>query len=360
MSRSNLLAAYRANVAEGRFEHDDVQEAVAARLSDLARALKPKGLFGGKSQPRGLYIWGPVGRGKSMLMDLFFDAAPEKHKRRVHFHAFMLEIHKAITERRKKQEGDPIQPVADAVAKEARLLCFDEFHVTDIGDAMILGRLFERLFAKGVVVVATSNRKPSDLYLNGINRQLFLPFIDMLEKHLDVLTLAGPRDYRLERLEAEPVWHAPLGAEADAALDRAWTRLTMGAKQRPLELDLRGRMFKVPAFAAGVARASFEDLCAKPLGAEDYLALAQAVNTLILDRIPTLSPERRDVAKRFVTLVDALYETRTKLVASAAAQPQALYVQGDGAFEFERCVSRLMEMRSHSYLAGEHGGGEIA
>ena len=203
-----------------------------------------------------------------------------------------------------------------------------------------------------MTVVATSNRKPSDLYLNGINRQLFLPFIDMLEKHLDVLTLAGPRDYRLERLEAEPVWHAPLGPDSDAALDRAWKRLTTGAKQRPLELDLRGRLFKVPAFAAGVARASFDDLCAKPLGAEDYLAL-------ILDRIPTLSPERRDVAKRFVTLVDALYETRTKLVASAAAQPQDLYVKGDGAFEFERCVSRLMEMRSHDYLGGEHGGGEV-
>ncbi|MET0546878.1 MAG: cell division protein ZapE, partial [Caulobacterales bacterium] len=322
MTRPELFSHYREHVDQGRFDHDPVQEEVAARLSELAESLVPKGLFGGrKAEPKGLYIWGPVGRGKSMLMDLFFDSAPEKKKRRVHFHAFMLEIHKAITERRKKQEGDPIQPVADAVAKEARLLCFDEFHVTDIGDAMILGRLFERFFAKGVIIVATSNRKPSDLYLNGINRQLFLPFIDMIEKQLDVLTLDGPRDYRLERLEAEPVWHAPLGAEADAALDRAWSRLTFGSKIRPLELDLRGRMFKVPAFAAGVARASFDDLCAKPLGAEDYLALAQSVNTLILDHVPILSADRRDVAKRFVTLIDALYETRTKLVASAAAQP---------------------------------------
>jgi cell division protein ZapE len=354
VSKSDLLSAYRARIDSGQVEADPAQEHAAERLAALADALAHgRGLFGwgGGAAPKGIYLYGPVGRGKSMLMDLFYDHAPARRKRRVHFHEFMLEIHADIADLRAKKEGDPITPIADAVAKDAHLLCFDELHVTDIGDAMILGRLFERLFARGVVMVATSNRHPSALYKDGINRQLFLPFIDMIMERLDVLCIDGPRDYRLERLEAEPVWHTPLGPDAKAALDRAWRRLTFDSKPRPLKLDLRGRTLLLPCFAAGVARASFSELCGRPLGAEDYLSLAHAAHTLILDNVPRLSPENRSEAARFVTLIDALYETRTKLVASAEAEPNELYVAGEGAFEFERCASRLMEMRSRQYLS---------
>lgn len=302
-----------------------------------------------------------------MLMDLFVETAPVASKRRAHFHEFMQEVHARIGrwrsltpgQRRRQPEHvrgageDPIPPVARGLAGEARLLAFDEFHVTDIADAMILGRLFERLFAEGVTVVATSNRHPDDLYRDGINRQLFLPFIDLLKTRLDVMELDGGVDHRLRQLEAAPVYYAPLGAEADHAMDQAWDRLTSGAAPQRCTLDVQGRQLVVEREIAGVARFSFAELCARPLGPADYLALAERFHTVLLDRVPKLSPDKRNEAKRFVTLIDALYEARTKLVMSADAEPDDLYPAGDGAFEFERTASRLMEMRTHDYLAAE-------
>ncbi len=353
------LALYRARLSAGTLTPDPAQEAAMARLDALAAGLeawargRSRGLLGfarRREAPRGLYIWGPVGRGKSALMDIFFEAAPIAPKRRVHFHAFMAETHAAIREMRASEPGDPIPKVARAVARSAQLLCFDEFQVTDIADAMLLGRLFETLLAEHVVIVATSNRPPHDLYRDGINRQLFLPFIAMLEERLDIFRLAGPVDYRLGRLKGLPVYLTPLGPAADAALDEAWARLTDNAAGEALDISLLGRTLTLPRFAHGVGRASFDDLCAAALGPQDFLALAEAVDTLILDAVPVLRAAQRNEAKRFVTLIDALYEAKRRFICSAAAPPEKLYPEGDGAFEFERTASRLMEMQSAGWL----------
>jgi cell division protein ZapE len=367
---ASVLRQYRDRVEAGLLSDDPVQADAAARLDDLALRLAnpPKSGWFSKPEPvTGLYLWGGVGRGKSMLMDLFFEDAAPKAKRRVHFHEFMAEIQDLLDTWRKMPEAerrrspwrvksagdDPIPPVAKQVAASAQLLCFDEFQVTQIADAMILARLFEQLFARGVTMVATSNREPDDLYKDGINRPLFLPFIKHLKERCDIFHLASDRDYRLDRLIAAPIWYAPLGPEADASLDAVWERLTSGAQAQHVTLTVKGRKLEVSCEAAGVARFTFQELCARPLYSRDYLAIAAHFHTIILSGIPLLGPENRNEAARFVALIDALYEAKIKLVASAAAEPEALYPEGDGAFEFERTSSRLHEMRSTDYLAEE-------
>jgi len=341
-----------------------LSEAVCAaeRPRGLARFLP--GLNGGGAAPRGLYLWGDVGRGKSLLMDIFFNNTPVGSKRRVHFHEFMAETHeriaayRAAAEREKRAHpgrsrrslDDPMPPVAHDIAREARLLCFDEFQVTDIADAMILGRLFDALFAEGVVMVATSNRHPDDLYTDGINRQLFLPAIALLKERLDIVNLDARRDYRLARLEGARVYHSPLGADADAAMDAAWDAVICGARERAETVKVKGREIEVRRAARDAARFTFDELCAKPLGPGDYLALARHYGTVFIDHVPRLGPENRNEARRFVTLIDALYEAGAKLVLSAAAPPDGLYPEGDGAFEFRRTASRLIEMQSADYL----------
>ncbi len=353
---SSPLAAYRARIASGDLAPDPDQARAAERLNKLAQDLsrwRPDAWLARGPTPNGLYLYGPVGRGKSMLMDLFFENAPVKKKRRAHFHEFMLARHAFLKRARENGEGRDllIAQAAKEVADEASLLCFDELQVTDIADAMILGRLFERLFAEDVVIVATSNRPPGELYKNGINRQLFEPFIVLIKNKLDLVELAGPRDFRLERLMAAPVYYAPLGPAADEAINRAWARLTHGAAPQTTTLDVNGRALKVEREAAGVARFSFDELCARPMGAADYIEIAEYFHTLLLERIPKLTPAMREEAARFRTLIDALYEGKVKLVASAEAQPGELYPAGDQSFEFERTASRLMEMRSEAYLA---------
>ena len=366
----NVLRQYRERVDAGLLTNDPVQAEAAELLDDLARRLAdpPKGGWFSKPEPvRGLYLWGGVGRGKSMLMDLFFEDAAPKAKRRVHFHEFMAEIQDRLDTWRKMPEADrkrspwrvkgagddPIPPVAKQVAADAQLLCFDEFQVTQIADAMILARLFDQLFSRGVTMVATSNRVPDDLYKDGINRPLFLPFIQHLKERCDIFHLASDRDYRLDRLIAAPVWYAPLGPEADASLEEVWTRLTSGAHAQHVTLTVKGRKLEVSREAAGVAWFTFEELCARPLYSRDYLTIAANFHTIILRGIPQLGADKRNEAARFVALIDALYEAKIKLVASAAAEPETLYPEGDGAFEFERTVSRLHEMRSTDYLAEE-------
>jgi cell division protein ZapE len=352
-----VLSAYQARIASGGLIADSGQAVVATRLDALAQDLsrwKPDAWFGRSAAPRGLYIHGGVGRGKSMLMDLFFAEAKIARKRRVHFHAFMQDIHaslRAARARRGDGQEELLAAAAKDVASSARLLCFDELQVTDIADAMIVGRLVEDLLARDVVIVATSNRAPDDLYKNGLNRQLFLPFIELIKARFDIVAISAARDYRLERLMEAPVWHAPLNPLAEHAMDRAWARLTLEAAPQPLGLEVQGRKLLIPRFAAGVGRASFAELCARPLGPPDYLAIAEHVHTLLIDGVPKLTPDRREEAARLRILVDALYEAKTKLVASAAAEPFALYPEGDQSFEFERTASRLMEMRSAAYLA---------
>jgi cell division protein ZapE len=375
----SLLDDYRTRLSVGHLAEDPAQALAAEKLELLSRRLvhyQPGGedtwlqklSFGRKREPapQGLYIYGDVGRGKSMLMDLFFAHAPVEKKRRVHFHAFMQEVHAEIYRYRqlpaedaeKKAGGDdPIRPTAKKIAGTAWLLCFDEMQVSDVADAMILGRLFEQLFERGVVVVATSNRAPDDLYQGGINRQLFLPFIALFKEKLDVLHLAASRDYRLQRIAKSPVWFSPLSAKSTLALDHAWNLLTDDAEGEAAEITLLGRRLAVPCQARGVARFSFHDLCEQPLGPADYLAIARSFHTVMIDGIPTLSPAKRNEAKRFVTLVDTLYEAKAKLLATADAPPETLYPAGEGAFEFQRCVSRIHEMQSEDYRALPHAGG---
>ena len=353
---------YRALVAEGKLTGDPEQEAVAAALDRLAHALttyepNKKSFLGfGKppAPPRGLYIHGPVGRGKSMLMDMFFDTVAFAPKQRTHFHDFMGRIHRDVKHWRETDPGDPIPRVAQTIRAETALLCFDEFQVSDITDAMILGRLFDALFELGVVVVATSYRHPRELYENGINRQLFVPAIDLIEARMEVLKLDGPIDYRLARLERSRVYFTPLGKDADAALDEVWHDLTGMAHGTPGELEVLGRKLLVPEQAKGVARFDFDQLCVAALGSQDYLALADNCHAIVLKGIPLLTVGQRNEAKRFVMLIDALYERSVKLVCSAAVPPAELYRSGDGAFEFERASSRLVEMQTPDYLARLH------
>ena len=354
--RLSPLQAYRARVETGALRPDAAQEEAVKRLDALAAEIRdwnPNAWFGRKSAPRGLYLWGPVGRGKSLLMDLFFAALSETKKRRTHFHEFMLEQHAFMHAERANGavQDELIARAAKKVASEARILCFDEVQVTDIADAMILGRLFERLFAQDVIIVATSNRPPDDLYKNGLNRQLFVPFIELLKQKLATVEVAGPEDFRLAGLMAAPVYHYPLGPAADEAMDAAWARLTSGGETHPVTLEVQGRKLHVERHAAEVARLAFSELCERPLGSADYIELAERFHTILLENVPKFTPAMREEAARFRNLIDALYEAKTKLVCSAEAEPQNLYPEGDQSFEFERTASRLMEMRSQAYLA---------
>jgi cell division protein ZapE len=359
--------AYAQLLHDQELKADEAQGRAVVALDRLAQSLGAGGrgilsLFGGrKSGADGVYLWGGVGRGKSMLMDLAFQHIAFQPKRRVHFHAFMLQTHQRLNEARRDEEGDPVEEVAEMIADEAKLLCFDEMQVTNPADAMILSRLFDKLLGRGVRVVATSNRPPSDLYKNGLNRDLFLPFIATLESRFEVVEVNGPTDYRLDRLAGVEVWHVPNGPEATEALSRAFFQLTDyavedRAKVPREELDVGGgRTLHVPKSLKGVAVFSFKRLCGEPRGAADYLAIAQRFHTIIIVGIPVMGANMRNEASRFVTLVDALYEHRVKLLAAADADPGGLYPSGDGTFEFQRTVSRLEEMRSADYLAEGHG-----
>lgn len=348
-----------AAVAEGRLRPDPAQRAALVALETRAlwleaQAGKRRGLLSGflrkpPEPPRGLYLWGGVGRGKSMLMDLFAAEVAIGDKRRVHFHAFMQEVHRGMAEARRRGVEDALAPVADALAARLRLLCLDEMQITDIADAMIVGRLFERLLAQEVMIVTTSNRPPEDLYKDGLNRALFLPFIALIRERLEVMELASPTDYRRARMAGAQVYFHPADAAARAAMDRLWDELTGGAPGEPLLLAVQGRQVVLPRAASGVARAGFWDLCGRPLGPADYLAIAAAVRVLMIDDIPRLSAANYNEARRFVTLVDALYEARVRLVASAADAPDRLYVEGAGAFEFARTASRLIEMQADGW-----------
>jgi cell division protein ZapE len=377
IARKGPLANLVARRAAGEIHADPVQEKVVLRLQavydqlaaladhpvkrgllarlGLGRAPKPP------DGPHGLYIWGPVGRGKSMLMDLFFADAPVAKKRRVHFHEFMLEVHDRLHRRREKlaaegapPEADTIPPIAREIAEKTRLLCFDEFQVTNIADAMILGRLFETLFDEGLTVIATSNRKPEDLYRDGLQRDRFVPFIDLVKQRLEVLELGGEHDYRMGRLRNFDLYLTPLGAWANAKLDEAFRALSDGSDGEPRVLRTQGRDVEIPRAAPGVAMAHYLDWCAKPMGAADFLCIADHFHTVIMADIPKMGPDSRDKAARFVTMIDTFYEKKVKFICSAAAAPAGLYPEGDGAFEFQRTVSRLMEMQSPEYLALEH------
>ncbi len=363
--------------AAGEIHADPVQERIVLRLQSvhdqltamaahparpgllarwgLARAPKPV------SGPHGLYIWGPVGRGKSMLMDLFFADAPVARKRRVHFHEFMLEVQERLHRRREKlaaegapPEADTIVPIAREIAAETQLLCFDEFQVTNIADAMILARLFETLFDQGMTVIATSNRQPDDLYKDGLQRDRFLPFIDLVKQRLEILELGGDQDYRMNRLRNFDAYLTPLGAWANAKLDEAFRALAAGADGEPRVLRTQGRDVEIPRAAPGVAMAHYLDWCAEPMGAADFLCIAENFHTVIMADIPRMGPDSQDKAARFVTMIDEFYEKKVKFICSAATAPGGLYVDGDGSFEFQRTVSRLMEMQSPEYLALDH------
>lgn len=361
-----VRAAYDQLVAANELKRDPAQERAVAALDRLASTFSSAGLFtrlfGGAPQgPGGVYLWGGVGRGKSMLMDLAFAHIDVEPKRRVHFHEFMLETHGRLRRIRERHEGDPIEPAADQIAAEARLLCFDEMQVTNPADAMILSRLFGKLIAEDVKVVTTSNRPPLDLYKDGLNRELFLPFIKLVERRMLIVPVSGPTDYRLERLSGVEAWHVPNGPGATVALSRAFFQLTDypvedRAKVPSENIDAGGgRTLHVPKSLKGVAVFSFKRLCGEPRGAADYLAIARRYHTVILVGIPIMGPEMRNEAARFVTLIDAFYEHKVKLLAAADAEPEGLYPSGDGGFEFQRTVSRLEEMQSAEYLAKGHG-----
>jgi cell division protein ZapE len=374
-SPASFRAHYQSLVSSGAIEPDAAQAAAADAFADLEQRLahyKPvrkQGLFGrlfadkDEAPPRGLYVHGEVGRGKTMLMDMFFQQSPVEHKRRAHFHEFMAEVHERIFALRQNiargeiPDGDVIALTAAGIFDQAWLLCFDEFHVTDIADAMILGRLFAKLFELGTVVVATSNVAPDDLYKGGLNRALFLPFIAQISDHMDVLRLDARTDFRLEKLAGVKMWLVPADAAADAALNQAWVRMTGNAPCKPRDITIKGRVLHVPCSAHGVARFSFADICEQPLAASDYLRLARDYHTLLVDHIPVMDYAERNAAKRFIALIDTLYDNGVKLLASAAADPVSLYVASEGneANEFKRTSSRLIEMSSESYLALPHG-----
>ncbi len=372
---ASFHAHYKDLVASGAIEADPAQARAAEVFAGLEQRLsgyKPvskqgllERLFGDNDEapPRGLYVHGDVGRGKTMLMDLFFQQSPVVHKRRAHFHEFMAEVHERIYAYRQNiargeiADADVMALTANAIFDEAWLLCFDEFHVTDIADAMILGRLFAKLFELGTVVVATSNVAPDDLYKGGLNRALFLPFIAHITEHMEVLRLDARTDFRLEKLAGAKMWLVPPDDEAGAALDRAWVKMTGNAPCKPRDIAIKGRKLHVPCSAHGVARFSFADICEKPLAASDYLRLAHDYHTILIDRIPVMDYAERNAAKRFISLIDTLYDNGVKLMASAEADPVSLYVATDGveANEFKRTSSRLIEMSSESYLALAHG-----
>ncbi|MDP2116653.1 MAG: cell division protein ZapE, partial [Brevundimonas sp.] len=363
---SRIRTAYDRRLADGRLTPDPSQIPVVEALARLEKDLRKKapmgGLLGRAPDVRGVYLWGPPGRGKSLLMDLFCARAPEPRKTRAHFHAFMARVHDLIRQWREgdakarravfgqSKGDDPIRPTAELIASEARLLCFDELQVTDIADAMILGRLFEALFEAGVVLAVTSNRAPDQLYLNGINRQLFLPFIAMLEEKCVVVSVAGSRDWRLDRLMGDRVWFTPADADARAGFEALWSDLKGEQDESPARLKVLGREVMIERTDGGLARATFGQLCGTALGPQDYLAVAERFHTLFLEDVPIMGPANHQEARRFVTLIDALYEAGTRLVTLAEAAPQALYPQGDGAFEFERTASRLNEMSGADWL----------
>ena len=357
------LDRYRALVDAGTITRDAAQRLAVEKLQLLANRLSTyeppsrTDFFSFFTRrrgevPEGLYMFGGVGRGKTMLMDLFYDTVPFSPKARVHFHEFMADVHERIAEARKTNGGDPIPIVAQAIADEAKLLCFDELHVTDIADAMILGRLFTGLFEAHVVIVATSNAMPQDLYKDGLNRPLFLPFIELVEDRMEVLQLEAEQDYRLARLEGAKLYFTPAGDKARGEMDKVWQRMTGCKTGESMDLNYKGRDIEVPQAAFGVARFDFDDLCARPLGAGDYLHIAHAFHTVLIDGIPVMGRDKRNEARRFINLIDTFYDNRVRLIASADAEPDALYPEGDGAMLFERTSSRLMEMRSEAYLAG--------
>ncbi|ATG42051.1 AFG1-like ATPase [Phaeobacter piscinae] len=351
---THLTALYQQKIDAGLLKPDPAQEAVLPHFDRIAEGLKAppvkRGLFRKATYEtvKGLYLWGGVGRGKSMLMDLFVDSLQDVPSRRVHFHAFMQEIHGKMHEARQQGVEDALAPVAAEVAGSVRLLAFDEMQITDITDAMIVGRLFEALFAAGVTVITTSNRVPDDLYKNGLNRQLFLPFIALIKQQMQVHEMVSPVDYRQDRLTGAQVYFSPVNAEANAKIRAIWEDLS-GGPAMPMTLEVKGREVTLPAFRNGVARAGFYDLCGKMLGPGDYLAIAEVVKVLVLEDIPRLSRNNFNEAKRFVTLIDALYEAGVRLICSAAAEPEMLYVEGEGTFEFERTASRLREMQDKDW-----------
>lgn len=373
----SMQARYQRLVDGGTIERDPAQIALIEKFSSLTEALKQFELASKKSSlgwlfaksgprtpPKGIYIWGGVGRGKTMLMDLFFEESPIRAKKRFHFHAFMADVHERIHAQRvlikqsKAKDGDPIVPVADALSEDMKLLCFDEFYVVDIADAMILGRLFERFFENGVTLVATSNVDPDELYPDGLNRELFLPFIALLKNQVDVVELVARTDFRLEKLSQAKTYFAPLDQNADDGLDQAWLDLTgSNGPGAPTEIDMKGRKVIIPHTSQGVARASFDELCNTPLGAADYLAMAQLYHSFIVEDIPLLTQGSANAARRFINFIDALYNYRVKLIASAVDLPDKLYraKSGNELFAFDRTVSRLIDMQSTDYLAQPHG-----